>query len=274
MHKVRFTEEKATMLATLYGRAIDNRRENPILGDQAAEDALAQIDYDFGSLGVDPDLARSVAARAKLIDGWAAEFLSEQPAATVLHLGCGLDTRYLRLAPPATVNWYDLDYPEVIALRREIFPERDSYRMIPSPVTEPGWLDDIPAGRPGLIVAEGLTMYLQPEEGAALLRRLVAHFPSGLLICDVYSRLGVKLQKLNPVVRRSGSTLHWGVDDPAEFEQYGLRPLTDIDAGAWADRDGLGRAFADASLGLRWQLALTRRVPALRRLARIGRWAF
>ncbi|WP_233223981.1 hypothetical protein [Amycolatopsis sp. CA-128772] len=36
MEKVRFTEEKATKLATLYGRALDYRSAHPILGDKAA----------------------------------------------------------------------------------------------------------------------------------------------------------------------------------------------------------------------------------------------
>lgn len=235
---------------------------------------MARIDYDFDRLGMNEDLALSVAARAKLIDDWAAEFLRTHPEATVLHLGCGMDTRIFRLAPPPTVRWFDVDYPDVVELRRRIYPERDNYEMIGTSVTDPAWLDAIDPTHPALIVAEGLTMYLAPEAGAALLRRFVELFPSGQLICDVYSRLGVKLQKANPVVRKSGATLRWGIDDPAELEPYGLRPVTDIDAAAWADRDGLGRPFADASATVRLQLALVRHIPPLRRLARIGRWAF
>lgn len=274
MNKVRFTEEKATMLGTLYGRAMDNRRDHPILGDQAAEEAVARIDYDFDRLGVDDDIALSVAARAKVIDDWAAQFLHAHPDATVLHLGCGMDTRIFRLDPAPTVTWYDVDYPEVIALRNRLYPDRANYAMVATSVTEPGWLETIPAHRPVLIVAEGLTMYLDPTAGAALLRRFVELFPSGQLICDVYSRLAVKLQKANPVVRKSGATLRWGINDPAEFAPCGLRPLSDIDAATWADRKGLGQPFADASAVLRLQLAVLRHIPPLRRLTRIGRWEF
>jgi O-methyltransferase involved in polyketide biosynthesis len=55
MERVRFTEEKATMLATLYGRAIDARPPDPVLGDQTALDAVNRIDYDFGRFKMSPD---------------------------------------------------------------------------------------------------------------------------------------------------------------------------------------------------------------------------
>ncbi|WP_406238817.1 class I SAM-dependent methyltransferase [Nocardia sp. NBC_01009] len=274
MEKVRFTEEKATMLATLYGRALDNRREKPILGDQAAEAALRQIDYNFAELRVKDDVAVTVAVRAKVIDEWAAQYLLEHPDAIVLHLGCGMDSRVFRLDPPTTVTWFDIDYPDVIDLRRKIYPDREGYQTIGTPITAFGWLDHIPSDRPALIVAEGLTMYLKPDDGAELLRRLVAKFPTGQLICDVFSRLGIKLQKTNPVVRRSGSTLYWGVDDPAEFEQYGLHPITSLDASEWAEPDVLKESFSDVTLGMKLQLFAIRFIPAMRRIARIGRWSF
>src|SRR3954471_19300645 len=100
MEKVHFTEEKATNLATLYGRALDYRSAHPILGDKAADDAVRRIDYDFSKIGLAPDVAGGVARRAKPIDDWAGESLRERPDAIVLHLGCGMDTRFQRLAPP------------------------------------------------------------------------------------------------------------------------------------------------------------------------------
>jgi O-methyltransferase involved in polyketide biosynthesis len=40
----------------------------------------------------------------------------------VLHLACGLDTRIFRINPPETVRWVDVDYPDIIALRRALLP--------------------------------------------------------------------------------------------------------------------------------------------------------
>ena len=270
MEKVHFTEEKATNLATLYGRALDYRSSDPILGDKAADDAVRRIDYDFAKFGINSDSAISIVLRAKPMDDWAAEYLREHPDAIVLHLGCGMDSRVYRLDPPPTVEWFDVDYPEVVEVRRRIYPEREHYTMIGSSLTDFGWLDQVPSDRPALIVAEGLTMYLTPQDGAELLRRLVAKFPSGRLICDVFSKLGIKLQKLNPTVRKAKATLYWGVDDPHEFERYGFKLVSAVDAAHWATPDILARVRPS----LRRQLKLVKYLPALAKMARIGRWDF
>jgi hypothetical protein len=57
MEKVRFTEEKATNLATLYGRALDYRSADPVLGDKAADDAVRRIDFDFSKVGINQNSA-------------------------------------------------------------------------------------------------------------------------------------------------------------------------------------------------------------------------
>ena len=62
-----------------------------------------------------------------------------------------------------------------------------------------------------------VTMYLNRDAGVALLRRVVERFPSGELQFDVFNRLGIRLQNINPVVRRSGSTLHWAINGPNEI---------------------------------------------------------
>jgi len=112
------------------------------------------------------------------------------------------------------VEWYDVDYPDVIALREKLYPSRDHYHLVAASITDPAWLVEIPADRPLLLLVEGVTMYLTEEDGMALLRRVVEHFPSGELHFDVFNWLGIRSQKDNAVVRQSGSTLHWAVDDP------------------------------------------------------------
>jgi O-methyltransferase involved in polyketide biosynthesis len=270
MEKVAFTEEKATMLATLYGRALDSREADPILGDRAADEAVRQIDYDFARLGITRDSAASVALRAKPIDEWAADYLSKHPDAIVLHLGCGMDTRFQRLAPPGTVHWYDVDYPEVVELREKLYPAAPNHTNIGTSVTDFAWLDQVPSDRPALIVAEGLTMYLTPETGNELVRRLVAKFPSGELICDVFSRLGIKAQKLNTPVRRAKATLHWGIDDPRELERHGLDLMSSLDAAHWSTPAVTARLRPVT----RFQLRMLKYVPALARTANIVRYRF
>jgi len=62
----------------------------------------------------------------------------------MLHLGCGLDSRVYRIDPPASVRWFDVDYPEVIALRRHLYPERAGYRVIGSSLADLSWLAEVP----------------------------------------------------------------------------------------------------------------------------------
>ncbi|WP_405061408.1 class I SAM-dependent methyltransferase [Kribbella sp. NBC_01505] len=270
MEQVHFTQEKETMLGTLYGRALDARRADPILGDTAADEAVRRIDYDFSRLGLGQDGATSVAIRALTIDNLAKAWLVDHPDACVLHLGCGMDTRVSRLDPPPTVAWYDVDYPEVIALRERLYPARPSYTMIGSSVTDFDWLDQVPADRPTLVVAEGLTMYLMPEAGGELVRRLAERFPSGRLVCDIFSNFGVKAQAINLVVRRTNAKLHWGIDDPRELERYGLRLVSSLDAMQWASPDVIARLPLGARLAFRFVGV----IPPVRRMSRICEWDF
>src|SRR5512142_3021828 len=96
------------------------------------------------------------------------QYLADHPDATVLHVGCGMDSRVLRVNPPASVQWFDVDYPDVIDLRRQLFPEPrlalppqgnpNAYHLIGARLDDLRWLDDAPRDRPGLLIAEGVMM--------------------------------------------------------------------------------------------------------------------
>ncbi|MFN2557630.1 MAG: class I SAM-dependent methyltransferase, partial [Nitriliruptorales bacterium] len=218
---VRLTKEQETLLATLYGRALDCRAAQPILGDEAAVEALGRLDYDFSKLKMSGNDAVSVAIRAKYLDRIAMEDLANLSEANVLHLGCGLDSRVLRLDPSAKVGWYDVDYPEVIELRRRVYGEyahRKSYRMIGSSVVEPGWLDEVDADRPVVVVAEGLVQYLNKDDLVALLERITDRFPTGRIGFDAWNSLAARLAPLQRQLRAiGGKTAGWGIDDPREL---------------------------------------------------------
>jgi O-methyltransferase involved in polyketide biosynthesis len=150
------------------------------------------------------------------------EFLAAHPDATVLNLGCGLDSRVFRIDPPAAVRWYDVDLPDVIALRKQLYPERRDSQMIGSSVTEMHWLDGIAGDRPVIVVAEGLVQYLSREEAIALFNRITEQFSSGQIIFDAYNHftsgminLMVKVTSLRSKPTAAGTTVHltWGYDD-------------------------------------------------------------
>jgi O-methyltransferase involved in polyketide biosynthesis len=216
---VRLAGEAAPYLTTVYGKALDSRSANPILGDTFADQAVRRIDFDFTTLKLPSDGAITLPMRAKHLDGWTRQFLAANPHAVVLHLGCGLDTRVYRIDPPASVSWFDIDLSEVIELRAQLYEERRGYEMIAASVTDRSWLDAIPAGRPVLAVAEGLMMYLPEHEGIALFNRITAQFPSGELLFDAYSRLTTRVISLASRLSPTQVRLQWGIEDPRRLER-------------------------------------------------------
>jgi O-methyltransferase involved in polyketide biosynthesis len=209
-----------TNLVTLYLRAYESRSPQPILGDHAAAEAVERIDYDFNRMhrAAQPWANQFlVALRARKLDDWAADFVRRHPDAVVLHLGCGLDTRAFRITPPPTVQWFDLDQPSVIDLRRKLYDETDTYRMIGSSVTDPGWLDQIPIGRPTLVIAEGLVMYLSEREVWELLARLTDRFGNGELLFDTLSPAGPRLSKVF-----THGIVKWGIRDAREIDTWNV----------------------------------------------------
>lgn len=213
---------KETLLYTLYYRMLDQRSRNPIVGDSWAAEVLDRVaagnrkgvlTAKLGSSGRFPPLLR-----ARRLDDWTRGFLDHHPDASVLQLGCGLDSRAFRLDVPDTVRWYDLDFPDVIELRRLLYPGRENYRLIASSATDPGWLDEIPADRPALVVAEGVLPYLTEADVRQLLGRLTDRLPSGELIFDGVAGPTARMTKL----------FQWRLGDPAELERWNPR-LTLID---------------------------------------------
>lgn len=214
--QVGLTGAQETLLPVLQARAIDSRRSTPVLGDALSAELLDRIDYDFSRTRLSIGNHVLVVLRSKHLDEWALRFLTEHPDATVVHLACGLDTRAFRLPPPPQTRWYDIDVPDVIELRERLFPARENHRTIAASVTEPDWLEQVPADRPTLIIAEGLTPYLATGDGIDLLRRLVERFPSGEMAFDAVLPWLVRASRFSPLLRTTGARFGWNIDDPHE----------------------------------------------------------
>lgn len=270
--KVALTGEKETLLITLYAKAGESRLPDSLLHDHFAAKAVRRIDYDFSKLQVRHDDMIGIAIRAHVMDGWVRGFIAAHPDATVLHLGCGLDTRIFRLDPAANVRWFDVDYPEVIALRQRLYPARAGYTTIGASVTQTQWMERIPADAPTLIVAEGLVMYLREDDVRQLFGALVARLPHGEVILDVNSRLGLKLVQRNRMVRATGATLHWSLEDPRELERLvpGLELVEEQLPYAPAQR----AQFARFSFPSRLAIRIIHAFPALRKMGRLLRYRF
>ncbi len=258
-----------TMLATLYAKALDADLPEPILGDVYAKAAVERIDYDWSKTTITAARSPSVTTRSAHFDEWARTFLAANPDAVVLHLGCGLDSRYFRLQPGPGVDWYDVDYPDVATLRRQLLPQHDHNHVVAASVTDPAWLAEIPTDRPTLMLGEGLTMYLTERDGVALLRRVVERCPSGELQFDAFNWLGIKSQWSNAVVRKSGAKLHWAINGPDDILTAvpGTRLLEWV---RWFE----SRSYAKIPRGYRMLGKAMSLIPAMANMAQYHRYAF
>jgi hypothetical protein len=133
----------------------------------------------------------------------------------VLDLGAGLDTRHARLNVPATVDWYDVDFPAVADVRERSIPPHPRGHVLGADVRDPGWLDAVPSDRPAVIVADGLMGFLSEDEMVSLWNRLISHFPSGELVFNAYTRLAVWVARHARSSKSVAGLIRFpGMDDP------------------------------------------------------------
>lgn len=262
------TAEQQTLFIPLYSKAVESRRPNPILRDAKAEAIIAEVGYDFGRLRVPARSRITLAMRAKRLDEVTRAFAGRHERLVVLHLGCGLDSRVLRVGA-ANARWYDVDFPEVIGLRRAFYQERDGYAMVGSPLGEHGWIEPLPAGLPAIIVAEGVLMYLREPEVRALLEALRARFPTGELAFDAFSGAALRRIQRHPSLRQTGAQVVWGLDDPGAVAGWlpGARLVEE-----WSFTQSPD--IAKLALGYRLAFRLAHRFAAARRAHRILRYAW
>jgi O-methyltransferase involved in polyketide biosynthesis len=263
---VRWGSVEWTNLCLLYLRACESRLPQPILGDDYAARDVARIDYDFARIHrvVHPAINQyMVALRSVQFDAFITEYLKDHQPAAVLHLGCGLHSRAFRIAAPEAVQWFDVDLPNVIALRRQLYSESDTYRMVGSSVTDPGWINELPAGGPVLIVAEGILMYLTPAEVTELLHRLIDRFDSGELLADFLSEWGPRLSKIF-----TSGLIKWGTRDGREITRWNARLRLIQDSPIIAGFDRI------SSTPQRLLYRMQYGIPAIRNYDRIFRFTF
>lgn len=231
---VELRQEQRTMLWTLAMHAHDAASAHPILGDRYAADLLARVDDPPGlglSLGGNTPL---ICARARLIDDAARTWLARHDETVVLHLGCGLDSRVLRLEPGPGVQWFDVDQEPVIELRRRLYA--DSSTAVAGDVTDPALYDRFPADVPRLVIAEGLLMYLDPEGVRAVVDHALT--PGSTLVADTVAQWVTWVAGFQPAMRAADTGFRSSTVDLARVAPRLVDELSLVDATA-TRTDGL-----------------------------------
>jgi O-methyltransferase involved in polyketide biosynthesis len=211
-----------TLLIPVWARAVETRRPDGLVRDPIAERIVAESGYDFARFGDTWMSQIGVAVRTAHLDEVARAFLARHPDATVVNLGAGLDGRFARV-DDGRVRWYEVDFPEVVALRRRWYAEDARHRSVARSVTDPGWLDEVEAGPSVLVIAEGLCMYLGADDNRTLLRRLADRFPGGELHVEALHPMAVGRTRRHDTVSRTGARFSWGCAKPADVEAWDPR---------------------------------------------------
>ena len=209
-----------TLYIPLYGKAYVSRK-GILLHDPKAEEIWAAEGFPLKGKSRSKWLAYYMGMRSAVFDRWVAERMEEDPAAVILHLGCGLDSRAERVLTRGH-RWFDVDFPEVIETRRLHYRETDSYTMLPADIREIQWLSRLP-GRNAIVVMEGVSMYLRPEELKQALAQICTHFEKVDLLMDCYTEFAARASKVKNPINDVGVTQVYGLDDPKYAEGNGLR---------------------------------------------------
>ncbi|MDN4520452.1 class I SAM-dependent methyltransferase [Mycolicibacterium austroafricanum] len=175
-----------TALLTLNGRAHQARHPKAIIDDPMAIRLVDAIDFDFDKFG--RRKGQEMALRSLAFDRATTRYLSRHPAATVVALAEGLQTSFWRLdaaIPDPQFRWVSIDLEPVIALRRRLLPDSPRITTLAQSALDYSWMDAVDATHGVFITAEGLLMYLQPDEAMDLIAACASRFPGGQMIFDL-----------------------------------------------------------------------------------------
>ncbi len=204
-------EVNKTLYIPLYGKAQVSRR-NIILNDPTAEKIWEKEKFPIHGSSGSKWLTYNMAMRARVFDDWVESILKQNRDATVLHIGCGLDSRCLRVAEPYA-NWIDGDLPEVISVRKRYYHETECYHMMELDASDTAQIGELPGGDTAIVVLEGLSMYLSSRQLNDLFRGLERKYSNLHILMDVYTEFGVKASKYKNPVNDVGVTKLYGLDD-------------------------------------------------------------
>lgn len=198
-HKVTLTGVSETALLTLNARAGEARRPDATIDDPMAVVLADSIDFDFAKFG---RTGQDIAMRARAFDGAAQAYLRTHPSATVVALAEGLQTSFWRLQdalPDSQFRWLTVDLAPIVDIRTQLLPSSPRVSALAQSALDYSWMDAVDPSDGVFITAEGLLMYLQPEQSMELIAECAKRFPGGQLIFDtpprwfsLFTRVGMR----------------------------------------------------------------------------------
>ena len=187
-----------TLVIPLYGRKMCSELYPSLYSDETAIRLLDAIDYDFSAL---EKKSGSIMQRFGFLEAAmrqndlaceVRDYLRTHPNAAVVNLGCGLDGTG-RACDNGTCRIYNLDFPDVIAVREALLPALEREKNIPCDLNDTAWFREIDASGGAVFFAAGVFYYFLTPQVRALACAMAEAFPGGKLVFDAANRKAVKL---------------------------------------------------------------------------------
>jgi O-methyltransferase involved in polyketide biosynthesis len=215
-----------SLLLPLYIRGLETHRSEAILRDELAVALIRKLKIDassFSQAQVSEEVQVSILLRNRQFDQITRDYLTRYANAVVVHLGCGLDARFKRVDNDQ-VEWYDLDLPEVINLRRQLIDdETKRYHPLAYSALDTTWMDVVGVHQslPFLFLAEGLFMFFEGPQVRNLVLALQQRFPNSELVFDAFSPFYVWGNNRRVARTHIGTEAHWGLKRGKDLENWG-----------------------------------------------------
>ena len=197
-HKIEKNTVQETLIIPLFARKVCSELYPDLYRDETAVRLIDQLDYDFSEAEKNTHSltqrfgSLEVAMRQYDLAFEVRDYLKDHPNAAVVNLGCGLDSTG-RACNNGSCKIYNLDFPDVIAVRNELLPAGEREENIPCDLNDTAWFSQIDATGGAIFFASGVFYYFLTEQVKTLVQSMADAFPGGVLVFDAANRTAVKM---------------------------------------------------------------------------------
>jgi methyltransferase (TIGR00027 family) len=238
-----------TALGVAVERAREAERKRPLFRDPYAGKLAGERGRRIWRETRHRLVSSGVVVRTAVFDELILQAVNRDRAACVLNLGAGLDARPYRLDLPADLRWVEADLPGILDYKAKLLVgERPRCRLerlgvdLTDATARRSLLDQVAAGRPTLVVCEGVIVYLTHDDVAGLASDLADRSDFRWWAIDLVGALFI--QWGNRIVGRHlsavGASMQFAPEEgPDFFRPLGWEPL-EVRSG-WLEGRRLGR---------------------------------
>ena len=216
----------STLFIPLWARVKDHEMNISNANDKYASIVLGKLNYNTTNLenlnSVFKQLTiNDLSIRSGIIDNQLINISKNDDKLIVYNIGCGLDSRFLRIGNTAKI-WYDIDLPEVVKTKSKLFGEKDNYKLIESDFFE---LSNYPLheNATSVFILEGVLMYYDESDVREYLSALSDRFPDSYIILEVIGKLAQNT--IHPAIKALGlkNKYKWGISNYNSIKNWNKR---------------------------------------------------